>query len=499
MTTMTAASTRRAVAYRRVSSKPQADEKRSSLETQDGRIREYCERRGLTLVSQFTDVMSGRRDDRKEYQRMVRHLLDGSADVVVVQFLDRFGRNPREILRRVWELQEHNVEVEATDEDVRDELTMLIKAGVAGQESKRTGERVRATMRTSAINGMHFGRPPFGYRATHRPDGAVEYVQDEAEAPAAREMVRLVVEGNLGGNQIADRLNAAGFPARAGVWSSDTVRRILKNEALAGALVYGKRQRKGSPAAELVRVEGYFDPPILTPDEWQALRERMAIRGEHPHDRTNVSDYLLSGILRCGHCGGPMVGKRSYQRRDKKGKYRQYRNYWCSNRQRGAGVCDYYNGHACTKLEAAILGHLAQYDDPERVRAALAERAAIATPAATEDLKRVEAALAELEREFMRDHDRMDRGILDEADFARINATRKERRNTLEAERSALTERVKTAEATDRAVRAVPARVRSFLEDVSAMPVVQAKGQLARILQAAHVYRDGRIELDFRM
>src|SRR5947209_8007781 len=138
MAVMTAPATRRAVAYRRVSTKAQADEKRSSLETQDNHIREYCRGRGLSLVDQFTDVLTGKRDDRKEYQRMVRHLREGSAEVVVVQFLDRFGRNPREILRRVWELQEqHEVEVEATDEDVRDELTMLIKAGVAGQESKR--------------------------------------------------------------------------------------------------------------------------------------------------------------------------------------------------------------------------------------------------------------------------------------------------------------------------------------------------------------------------
>src|SRR6266852_6069904 len=132
---MIATATRRAVAYRRVSTQPQADEKRSSLETQDDRIRGYCERGGLALLDDFTDVMSGKRDDRKEYQRMVRHVLGGGADVMVVQFLDRFGRNPREILRRVWELQEANVQVEAADEDIREELMLLIKAGVAGQES----------------------------------------------------------------------------------------------------------------------------------------------------------------------------------------------------------------------------------------------------------------------------------------------------------------------------------------------------------------------------
>lgn len=50
----------------------------------------------------------------KEYQRMLGFVLKGGADVVVIQWLDRFGRNPREILRRYWELEEHGVEVHAT-------------------------------------------------------------------------------------------------------------------------------------------------------------------------------------------------------------------------------------------------------------------------------------------------------------------------------------------------------------------------------------------------
>ena len=55
----------------------------------------------------------------------------------MVKFLDRFGRNPREILRRYWELQEHGVTVVATDEDIQEELMLLVKAGMAGAESRK--------------------------------------------------------------------------------------------------------------------------------------------------------------------------------------------------------------------------------------------------------------------------------------------------------------------------------------------------------------------------
>ena len=97
-------------------------------------------------VGTYTDVITGRRDDRSEYLKMLEFVSEGGADLIVVQFLDRFGRNPKEILRRIWALQEQDVTVVATDEDIQEELILLIKAGIAGAESRRSSERVRAYM-----------------------------------------------------------------------------------------------------------------------------------------------------------------------------------------------------------------------------------------------------------------------------------------------------------------------------------------------------------------
>ena len=46
--------------------------------------------------------------------------------------------------------------------------------------------------------------------------------------------------------------------------------------------------------------------------------------------------------------------------------------------------------------------------------------------------------------------------------------------------------------------QAVPVKVRSFLEDFQGMDVRQAKAILQGIIKAAHVFNDGRIELEFR-
>jgi hypothetical protein len=46
--------------------------------------------------------------------------------------------------------------------------------------------------------------------------------------------------------------------------------------------------------------------------------------------------------------------------------------------------------------------------------------------------------------------------------------------------------------------RTVPVKVGSFLEDFRCMDVVKAKAILQTIVKAAHVWKDGRIELEFR-
>ena len=78
---------KRAVGYLRVSTPGQAGDNHHSLETQEGRYKEYRERNGLLPIRKFVDVVSGRRDDRKEYERILDYVMEGSADVIVARSL----------------------------------------------------------------------------------------------------------------------------------------------------------------------------------------------------------------------------------------------------------------------------------------------------------------------------------------------------------------------------------------------------------------------------
>ena len=494
---ITATAQKRAIGYLRVSDLKQTGERHSSLETQETRFREYCQRYGLSPITTFIDIATGRRDDRKEYRCMVDYAKLGGADVIVVQFLDRFGRNPKEILQRYWELEAHGVSVVATDEDIRDELVLLVKAGMAGAESRRISERVRSNMSTAISKGVHVGRPPYGLRPIKDiTEGKVtiRWELDLEEAPAVREMYCLAVEENLGFKAIADKLSAKGYRAHGGrPFAAYTTQRILTNPAIMGTLVYGKKPRKGNPQMDLVEIPNFF-PPILSTVEWGRLQERLNIRREISRGKAHSSEYLLSGIARCGHCGGPMTGKVGAARKGKR-----YRNYYCSRAVRSRGLCSVYNGHSAPRLEKAILEYLGQFSDPEKVREhlAAAEREELVQREA--ELRDVEKRLADLEAQFLhRLDDLLKRGILTEQEFARANESARMQLSSLETRKKELTTQLNQERERVSLAEKVPQLVMNFMEAFEAMDPRRQKAELQTLLKAAYVYRDGRIELEFR-
>jgi site-specific DNA recombinase len=495
VTTTTA--TRRAIGYRRVSTHKQAGERHASLPEQQARISAHCAAEGLVLVGSFTDIQTGKRDDRAEYRRMLRFALDGNADVVVVRWLDRFGRNPREILRRVWELQEANVEVVATDEDLKEEIVLLVKAWNAGQESRRIAERVKGNMLAKAKEGVKFGRAPYGFKRVVQPTGAISYEHVSAEVAAVHEMARLVTEENLGYKAVADRLSATGYPARSRRgWASEVVRTILNSRTLIGRMTYGAAPKKGN-TSEVVTIDGYFTP-ILSMIEWDAVQARLAIRRETtPRGRTATSDYLLSGIARCGHCGTGLIGSMS-SRHNKDGSVYHNRAYVCANARRGRALCDDIRYHSARKLEEAVLEHLNQYSDPERVRALV-----VAAPSPVDALEaeqqRIERRLTEINQDFQENLALLKHGVLDEDDFVRANGARKDEREALEKRRAELAERTHASTAQSDAVAKLPQRIRDFRAQLEELPTRKAKALLQTILQAAYVHNDNRIELVFRL
>lgn len=490
----------RAVGYARVSTHQQTGDHHASLETQEAHILAHVTNSDYRHVQTFVDVLSGRRDDRPEYMRMVEFVKAGGADVIIVQYLDRFGRNSQEILTRIWQLRDFGVTVQVTDEDIQEELLLLMRAGFAGAESRRTSERVKANMARIVSKGTHSGRVPFGFTPVKKIEDGKAVVErweiDEAKAEVVREMARLAIDDNLGFLAIANSLNDKGYRTTAGGhWVAASVQVILRNPVLNGTMVYGRRGKKKANIADqqdLVRVEGVF-PKILSDDEWAALQQRLDIRREHSRGATHKSEYLLSGILRCGHCGGPMIGKMTSTYKGK-----GYPRYYCSSAQKSRESCAYYNGHSAPKLEAAILEHLGQYSDPKKVRELLDASEKRDIKRQETELRQVERRLAEVEADFAKNLELLKRDVLNEDEFNKANVVRREERTRLTERQVELTAWVAQEHDRLETVSALPARLRSFLKDFQGLEVRRAKALLQTILATATVYRDQTIELSFR-
>ena len=81
--------------------------------------------------------------------------------------------------------------------------------------------------------------------------------------------------------------------------------------------------------------------------------------------------------------------------------------------------------------------------------------------------------------------------------FRKANEARRYERTRLTEGQAELTEWLAQQRSRRDAVGTLPTRVRSFLKDIQALDT-RAKALLQAILTSAHVYRDGRIELEFR-
>ena len=176
----------------------------------------------------------------------------------------------------------------------------------------------------------------------------------------------------------------------------------------------------------------------------------------------------------------------------------KYRYYVCCGKKMAQALCADAVSHRQETLEEAILDHLGQYSDPGMVRQLLEAQGQETDTRDEAELGRVARRLAELEQAFLNDLDRVDRGILTEPEYMKRQENRRQEQAGLQSRKVDLEASVAAQRDMEAQVAAVPVKVGTFLEDFRAMDVRQAKAILQGIIRAAHVYNDGRIELEFR-
>jgi site-specific DNA recombinase len=289
--------------YARISQDDRDDA--AGVERQRKDCESYCARHDLEIAGTFidNDVSASRyaRKKRPEYRRLIEATHNG-VDVIVAYNIDRLYRQPRE-LEELIDLAEHGtVEVHTLNGpldlrtgDGRANARILVT--MAAKSTDDDSRRWRSLKDHLAVSGKRAGGPrPFGYDA---PPGEPMTIRDD-EADALRRAADAVLAGESV-TGIATAWNAADIkPPRSkkGTWSTTQVISVLTNPVQAGMRVHRSE------------VVGKGDWPRILD---RATHERLVSLLTDParKRRTPPRRSLLTGIVYCSECDGPMTRDRN--------------------------------------------------------------------------------------------------------------------------------------------------------------------------------------------
>ncbi|MCK5770898.1 recombinase family protein, partial [Algiphilus sp.] len=316
----------RIAAYARYSSDQQRE---SSIEDQLRNVAAHCERMGWAEPMVYTDsAISGARKDRPGYTQLLADA--GRFDVLVVDDLSRLSRDSAELTMAMRRLRFGGVRVVGVSDGVDTERkSHKAEVGLRGLMGEMylddLAEKTHRGLSGRALAGASAGGLPYGYTVTSTGERAIH--------PEQAQVVRRIFADYLAGNSpraIAAALNAEGVPTgRRGKWSNTTIygdrRRgigILVNPMYAGRLVWnrsqwikhpetGRRVRRERPESEWI-IHERPELAIIDRETWDAVQARMRGAGRATQAKGNggkgrPNKHLLSGLMRCGNCGGPMV------------------------------------------------------------------------------------------------------------------------------------------------------------------------------------------------
>lgn len=390
------------------------------------------------------DGYSGANMERPALRELRSAVADGRVSAVVVYKLDRLSRNLLDcvsLVRQEWAKVALFSTMEHLDtQSSLGQMVFNILVSFAEFERNVIRERTMSGKRKRREQARNSGFPyPYGYRRAD--DGGFEI--DPEQAAMVRAMFADYIAG-AGLHGVAERLNAQGIPSpQGGLWRVCTVSLMLKNRFYAGhyaAGYYSYEDGKQKRGKEPTMVIENAVPAIISQEEFdraQAVREERLRGGVlAPKD----SDYLLSTILKCGKCGGPMIGHHGTARR----------YYRCAN-EKGFSNCDNAAVPA-EDLEQAVLAEVKRDLSPEHLVehvARLELKRQQEMDGRRQAVEGLEARLAELKRKRARIDDDYTSGELDVRHHARMA-------ERLEAEEAAAAAELEAARRDLRTVEQTP-------------------------------------------
>jgi len=275
----------KAAIYIRVSTDAQLEEG-YSIEAQKEMLAAYCVSKKLKPIEYYIDGgYTGSNIDRPELQRLIADVKNGLVGYVLVYKLDRLSRSQKDTLYLIEDVfNPHNVDFISLNESMDTStplgrLMLGILSAFAQLERENIRERTRMGMRERVKAGLWpgGGRVPFGY--DYDRDKGILVPNKDAET--VKRIYDLYLEG----------YSTAKIARMVGLKYEKLAQQILTRKSNAGYIIYNGEEYRGR------------HEPIISPDTYQRAAAAMANRSR---SRMTDSQYLLTGLLRCGRCDAKM-------------------------------------------------------------------------------------------------------------------------------------------------------------------------------------------------
>ena len=212
------------VSYFRVSTQKQGASG-LGLEAQRATVADYAKRAGGTIVAEFTEVESGKKNSRVQLAEAIAAAKRTGATLVIAK-LDRLARNAAFI----FALRDAGVSFVACDIPEANTLTVGIFAVMAQHEAELISTRTKAALQAKKMRGDKLGTPA-NLTAEARAKGRQAHSRNAASnqnTVTARGYAQLLRAGGASLRAMAQTLNVEGFRTpKGGQFRAVQVLRLL--------------------------------------------------------------------------------------------------------------------------------------------------------------------------------------------------------------------------------------------------------------------------------
>lgn len=376
-----------AVGYLRLS-RDDGEEESTSITNQRAIIEDWAKQHGFVITKWYIDDgYSGYSMNRPDFNELKKDLNDGLVNVIIAKHLSRIGRKGWEVNLFLENIQEEGKRVITITDgyDTLDPKTheMLgIHTWLNEKYIKDTSKSIRSAIERMQKEGRFICQVPYGYVLDPFVKG--KYYVDKTCAIHVQEIFDMYLNG-YGSKAIAKILTERKIPTYwqnvktrlerrgqtyngrefQGIWTPNTVLKMLRNDFYIGVLTLGKTKRRtinGKKVAQkeedLVRFENAHEP-LIDKHTFKLAQEIMAERTHSNYRGSHKGPTIFSGKLFCADCGtrltsGPSAKTQRYICR----KYHLLGTEYCSSHSTNdrdlTAALIYFLGHCRDNLAEAI-------------------------------------------------------------------------------------------------------------------------------------------------